>query len=145
MVNHNVITLLDYFNQNDLQGLFDRSFVFTPELLTQIERDLYPIYDSFHAIMSEPFAIVFQKGFVPDESFDDHNISIYSDIVETYMELRRHHIINTFRTRFGFKDMESEKILDLLFWRLGSLLNEEGLEQSPQEYLEEKGIISKAP
>ncbi len=43
----------------------------------------------------------------------------------------------TFRTHYNCPDIEYYDILDIVFWRLGTLLDAEGLELSPAEFLRE--------
>ena len=62
-----------------------------------------------HPIFNDQINLVFQRPFTPDETEWDYNCP----------------------------DIEYYDILDIIFWRLGTLLDAEGLELSPAEFLRE--------
>ena len=105
-------------------------FSFTTKMLNLLDDKVYPIYDS-------QVGVVFQRPITPDESRLDHQAAVYQDILDTYRELENHPVIEAFRTRFNCPDLGYMKILDALFWRLGKLLDENGLELTPAEFLQE--------
>ena len=103
-------------------------FSFVTKMLNLLDDETYPVYDS-------QIATVFQIPFVPDETRLDRQEAIYRDVTDTYTALREHAAITDFRTRFNCPEMGTMKVLDALFWRLGKMLDQDGLELSPSEYL----------
>ena len=114
-------------------GMGNYYFSFTTKMLNLLDDRAYPIYDS-------QVGTVFQRGFTPDESRLDHQEAIYQDILDTYWELENHPVIEAFRARFNCPDLGYMKILDAIFWRLGKMLNEDGLELTPAEFLREHEV-----
>lgn len=82
-------------------------------------------------------ATVFSIPVVPEETRLDHQEAIYRDVIDTYRALSQHPVIEAFRTRFHCPDMSFVKVLDILFMRLGEILDQDGLELTPAEYLKE--------
>ena len=134
MINHDAIRLLDwYFQQHDIFTSDEAVFSKAPKTIIAPSHKLHPIFDSL-------VELVFQRPFTPGETETDHQIEVHTDRTDTYMELRDHPIINAFRTHFNRPDFEYYEILDLIFWRLGAMLDAEGLEQTPAEFLQEHGV-----
>ena len=107
-------------------------FSFTTKMLNLLDDESYPIYSQV--------GTVFQRPFFPGETRLDYQATVNQDILDTYRELLNHPIIEAFRTRFNCPDIGYMKILDAIFWRLGAMLDEEGLELSPAEFLQERGL-----
>lgn len=131
MINQDAIRLLDwYFQQPDILKADEAIYSDAPEII--IEPSAKP-----HPIFNDQINLVFQRPFTPDETEWDHQIAIHIDRTDTYMVLLQHPIIDAFRTHFNCPDIEYYEILDIIFWRLGTLLDAEGLELSPAEFLRE--------
>ena len=134
MINHNAIRLLDwYFQQPDILSKDKDVFSNAPEVINAPDHKPDPIFNS-------QVGLVFQRRFSPEETWIDHQIAVYIDRTDTYLKLKNHPIVNAFRVCFDCPDSEYYEILDVIFWRLGGLLDAEGLEQSPEEFLQEHGI-----
>lgn len=104
-------------------------FSFVTKMLNMLDDETYPIYDS-------QIGTVFQIPFIPEETRLEQQESVYRDVTDTYNALREHPAIADFRARFGCPEMGTMKVLDALFWRMGKILDQDGLELSPAEYLE---------
>jgi len=94
-----------------------RYFSFATKMLNLLDDTGYPIYDRM-------VGLVFQKPFNPDETRLDHQHSIYLDIIDTYRSLKDHPIVGRFRKRFNCKKIGYMKILDSVFWKLGSMMDQ---------------------
>lgn len=108
-------------------------FSFITKMLNLLDDEAYPIYDS-------QVAIVFQRPFTPEESTFDHKEAIYQDILDTYRALRDHPVIEEFRAHIDCQGIGYMKILDTIFWCLGAMLDADGLELTPGEFLREHGL-----
>ena len=114
--------------ENLSRAMGRNEFSFVTKMLNMLDDETYPIYDS-------QVGVVFQKPFLPDETRLDHQASVYGDIVDTYQALRQHEIIDAFRETYHCPSIGSFKVLDAIFWRLGKILDQDGLELTPEEYL----------
>lgn len=93
-------------------------FSFVTKMLNILDDTNYPIYDKM-------IGIVFQKPFGINENTTlDHQSSIYPDIIDTYRSLENHPIVQHFRSRFRCPAMGYMKVLDSIFWKLGSIMNQ---------------------
>ena len=92
-------------------------FSFATKMLNLLDDAEYPIYDRM-------VGLVFQKPFNPDETRLDHQHSIYLDIIDTYRSLKDHPIVGSFRKRFNCQGIGYMKILDSVFWKLGSKMDQ---------------------
>lgn len=92
-------------------------FSFATKMLNLLDDTGYPIYDRM-------VGLVFQKPFNPDETRLDHQHSIYLDIIDTYRSLKDHPIVGRFRKRFNCQEIGYMKILDSVFWKLGSMMDQ---------------------
>ena len=134
MINHDAIRLLNwYFQQPDIFKKNEDIFSNAPEIIIAPSHKPHPIFNS-------QVQTVFQRPFSPDETRIDHQIAIHIDRTDTYMELKNHPIIDAYRAYFNCPDSEYYEILDTIFWRLGAMLDEEGLEESPAEWLHSHGL-----
>ena len=123
-------------------GTGNNYFSFATKVLNLMNTDEFPVFDN-------GVSTVFQKPFPqPDENeidypgkdLLDHQDAIYQDILDTYRELENHPVIEAFRAQFNCPDLGYMKILDAIFWRLGKMLDEEGLELTPAEFLREHEV-----
>ena len=131
MINHDAIRLLDwYFQQPDILTTDEAIFSNAPEIIIAPSHKPHPVFN-------DQVYLVFQRPFTPDETEIDHQIAIHIDRTDTYMVLRQHPIIEAFRTHYDCPDSEYYEILDILFWRLGAMLDADGLALSPAEFLRE--------
>lgn len=131
MINQDAIRLLEwYFQQPDILTKDKAVFANAPEIIHKPDHKPHPIINS-------QAQLAFQRPFSPDESATDHMIAAYIDRTDTYMVLRDHPVIQAFRVYFDCPDSEYYEILDIIFWRLGAMLDADGLELSPAEFLQE--------
>ena len=133
MINHDAIRLLDwYFQQPGILTSDEAVFSSAPEKIIAPSAKPHPFFN-------DQVNLVFQRPFTSDETEIDHQIAIHIDRTDTYMVLRQHPILEAFRSHFNCPDLEDYEILDLVFWRLGTMLDADGLESSPAEFLQEHG------
>ncbi len=120
-------------------GTDNNFFDFASKVLNLLDDESFPVYN-------RQIALVFDKPFTtpndndidyPGKDILDHQEAIYQDVVETYRDLQNHQIINDFRKEFNCPDFSFVKILDIVFTELGKLLDKEGYEPSPAEFLKE--------
>lgn len=133
MIYVDAIRLLDwYFQQPDILTKDQDIFNNAPEKIIAPSAKPHPFFN-------DQVNLVFQRPFTSDETEIDHQIAIHIDRTDTYMVLRQHPILEAFRSHFNCPDLEYYEILDLVFWRLGTMLDADGLESSPAEFLQEHG------
>lgn len=132
MINYDAIKLLDwYYQQPDIFSVDEEVLTHAPEVINDPSHKPDPIINS-------EVLYVFWQPFEPDESQLDHQIREYIDRTDTYYQLKNHPIIEAFRSHFDCpEDLEYYEILDILFWRLGTLLSQIAWEPTPAEFLED--------